>query len=412
MFKKFRHMVKIKSEPTKKYLSAEEPEPERTGDDETYGNNNVDILISKLLKRLDGIRNIPAGEPLKTEVSANLPLPVNIDSFIKNPIPLMPELIGGVLRIGQKMIVTAGSKTGKSFLVMELAMAIATGRDWLGFPCIKGKVLYVNFEIQDASCGDRFLNILQAKGIETTENNLHIWNLRGQQILLKDLVEPLVQLIKKEKYIAVILDPIYKISGGDENSAKDVSALCNDLDAVARQGGCACIYVHHHSKGAQTGKNAMDRGSGSGVFSRDADAIVDIMPLGDFPNDDLMLSENAVPCRAEFTLRDFEDPGQINFFFKYPIHILDTQGVLENAEPKSYSSKSKKEKDAKIKTAMDSAFEKLPEPVRLSDMARAMNRTEATMRTYIKKFPEYSCKNSVVTRKMYENEVDYGEEDV
>ena len=157
MFKKFRHMVKIKSEPTKKYLSAEEPEPERTGDDETYGNNNVDILISKLLKRLDGIRNIPAGEPLKTEVSANLPLPVNIDSFIKNPIPLMPELIGGVLRIGQKMIVTAGSKTGKSFLVMELAMAIATGRDWLGFPCIKGKVLYVNFEIQDASCGDRFL---------------------------------------------------------------------------------------------------------------------------------------------------------------------------------------------------------------------------------------------------------------
>ena len=39
------------------------------------------------------------------------------------------------------------------------------------------------------------------------------------------------------------------------------------------------VYCHHHSKGAQGMKKAMDRASGSGVFARDPDAQLDIIEL-------------------------------------------------------------------------------------------------------------------------------------
>ena len=39
------------------------------------------------------------------------------------------------------------------------------------------------------------------------------------------------------------------------------------------------IYCHHHSKGAQGGKRSMDRASGSGVFARDPDAMLDMTEL-------------------------------------------------------------------------------------------------------------------------------------
>lgn len=66
---------------------------------------------------------------------------------------------------------------------------------------------------------------------------------------------------------------------GDENSADQMAKFCNQFDLVCRELGCAVIYCHHHSKGAQGGKRSMDRASGSGVFARDPDAMLDMTEL-------------------------------------------------------------------------------------------------------------------------------------
>lgn len=60
------------------------------------------------------------------------------------------------------MLISGSSKAGKSFLLMELSIAIAEGKSWLGFPCRKGRVLYVNLEIDPASCVNRFIKIYDA----------------------------------------------------------------------------------------------------------------------------------------------------------------------------------------------------------------------------------------------------------
>ena len=63
------------------------------------------------------------------------------------------------------------------------------------------------------------------------------------------------------------------------NSASDMEAFCNQFDRICTAAGCAVIYWHNHSKGAQGMKKAMDRASGSGVFARDPDAQLDIIEL-------------------------------------------------------------------------------------------------------------------------------------
>jgi RecA-family ATPase len=93
------------------------------------------------------------------------------------------------------------------------------------------------------------------------------------------LAPPLIRRAKKGGYAAVIIDPIYKVITGDENSADQMAHFCNQFDKVCNECGCAVIYCHHHSKGAQGAKRSMDRASGSGVFARDPDALLDMIEL-------------------------------------------------------------------------------------------------------------------------------------
>ena len=178
------------------------------------------------------------------------------------------------------MLLAGPSKAGKSFALIELAIAIAEGKKWLGWQCAKGKVLYVNLELDKASCLHRVKDVYTKLGIPPQNlRNLRIWNLRGITKPMDKLAPSLIWRAKRENFIAVIIDPIYKVITGDENSADQMAHFCNQFDKVCTALGCAVIYCHHHSKGSQGGKRSMDRASGSGVFARDPDALLDMVEL-------------------------------------------------------------------------------------------------------------------------------------
>lgn len=303
---------------------------------------------------------------------------------------LSPPLIDGVLRQGHKMLLAGPSKAGKSYALIELCAAIAEGKNWLGFDCAQGKVMYVNLELDRASCLHRFKDVYTALGYAPDHiSNIDIWNLRGKSVPMDKLAPKLIRRAQKKDYIAVIIDPIYKIITGDENSADQMAHFCNQFDKVCSEVGCAVIYCHHHSKGSQGGKKSMDRASGSGVFARDPDALLDLTELEITdgirkseedklicsvclewilrfnPNfkesasqDDLFsaakMREHALKelseasyklmCadissgkqtlsrrtawRIEGTLREFASFSPINCWFDYPIHRSDSSGIL------------------------------------------------------------------------------------
>ncbi|MGG5346895.1 AAA family ATPase [Enterococcus sp. AZ020] len=230
------------------------------------------------------------------DMNDNLPDPESLADLFDKEIELAPELIKGVLRQGHKMLIAGPSKAGKSFLLMELVIAIAEGTDWLGFPCEQGKVLYVNLELDANSAKNRIVEIYKSLGHgHKNVSNIDIWNLRGKTSPMDKLAPKLIRRAQKAGYIAVVIDPIYKVLTGDENSAHEMANFTNQFDKIATELGCAVIYCHHHSKGSQGGKNSIDRSSGSGVFARDPDAILDLIELP-VTEDRYIVLENQAEC--------------------------------------------------------------------------------------------------------------------
>ncbi len=230
-------------------------------------------------------------------VNDNLPDVESLSDEWERIPELAPALIDGILRQGHKMLISGPSKAGKSYLLIELCIAIAEGRKWLSWKCTKGSVLYVNLELDRASCLHRFKDVYQTLGIPAASlGNIDLWNLRGKSIPMDKLAPKLIRRAQKRNYTAIIIDPIYKVITGDENSADQMARFCNQFDLVCTELGCAVIYCHHHSKGSQGQKKAIDRASGSGVFARDPDAVLDLIELEITP--ELMDQQvNKLVCR-------------------------------------------------------------------------------------------------------------------
>lgn len=339
----------------------------------------------------------------------DLPDEENLADVLFNLPDYAEELIEGILRQGHKMLLVGPSKSGKSFSLIELCIAIAEGTKWMGRQCKQGDVLYVNFELDRASCLHRFKDVYQTLGlVPNNANRIFVWNLRGKTPALDQLVPKLIRRAEKKKYIAVVVDPIYKVITGDENSASEMAKFCNQFDKIADALGASVIYAHHHSKGAQGGKKSMDRASGSGVFARDPDALLDMIELDmnkevkehfinearveamhavldkyvpkwktyiyqtkktddhDFEamNDycaemlgfeqmnelqyltELKVNEakHITALQISGTLREFATFDPINCFFKYPVHFLDNGNLLKGCRPEGSKKKSKFEK--------------------------------------------------------------------
>lgn len=261
------------------------------------------------------------------EAADDLPPFTDLEEVFSNPPELAPELIHGVLRQGHKMLFVGPSKAGKSFALIELAIAIAEGGTWLDFQCSQGKVLYINLEIDSASCIHRFIDVYNALGMPPENlQNIEIWNLRGAAIPMDKLAPKIIRRAKKYGFKAIIIDPIYKVIMGDENAAGDMAKFCNQFDLLCRDLGCSTIYCHHHSKGPQGQKKAMDRASGSGVFARDPDAVIDVTPLS-VKEETGQLSA----FKVSGILREFPPFKEFCIVYHYPIHTVDHSGFLDMA---------------------------------------------------------------------------------
>ncbi len=368
-----------------------------------------------------------------------------------------PCLIEGILRQSHKMLISGPSKAGKSFLLIQLCIAIAEGTSWAGWPCAKGRVLYVNLELDRVSCLHRFFDVY--RGLELVPGNLKnidIWNLRGRTVPMDQLAPRLIRKAKERSYLAVIIDPIYKLITGDENSASQMAYFCGQFDRICTELGCAVIYSHHHSKGSQGTKRSIDRASGSGVFSRDPDALLDLIQL---PVPEPLLEEEedrevrevcgryvaeAVQCgtgkeayacccstlsdedrqlleqelksvrrriagrsawRMEGTLREFPKPRPINLWFEYPVHKADRTGLLRNVQPdgetpwksSKWTLEARKRERYRI---LDDWYRELGKQgeVSIEDLASAMGVTGKTVRNYIREHGGYRIREGIVTR--------------
>lgn len=211
------------------------------------------------------------------ESSPVFKLPEIIDSatFVSTPIPEPQHLIEGLVHQGTKVIVGGGSKSFKTWVQLDAGLSVAYGMPWLEFPTVRGRVLFVNFEIQPAFFQKRIAKIAETRGISLEPGWFDVWNLRGYSAPYALLIPKIIERIKSVGYVLIVLDPIYKLYGAaNENDASEVAQLLNSLEKVCVETGAAVMFGAHYSKGNQAAKESIDRISGSGVFARDPDSII------------------------------------------------------------------------------------------------------------------------------------------
>jgi hypothetical protein len=202
---------------------------------------------------------------------------VNAGKWINERPPDPDPILENVVDSKDKMVVIAPSKMRKSFLMLQMALALAAHPKFLGWIIPKKRrVLYIQLEIQEHHCWRRVRNLARAMGISADDlgDRLMIINGRGLGIRGAAGLERIKQVITDFKPEVIIIDPIYKISEGIENAAEDFKVLLGEFDKLAEDTGAAIFYVHHDTKGAAGNKDIRDRGAGSNVLGRDYDACV------------------------------------------------------------------------------------------------------------------------------------------
>jgi hypothetical protein len=224
---------------------------------------------------LEGLLRISAAaiEDCAARLRPTANVVVNAAHWLTIEPPRLDPVINELIEVGDKLAVIGPSKTRKSFLLLQIAIAIAAGISTLGFEITKARrVLVVQLEIQPKHYHRRLRKMAWALGIspEDIADRLQVLNLRG-----KDIDWPMIErTIRNGKFEVVLFDPLYKLANGDENSAQDMKPILARFDSIAQGCGCAVGYVHHDPKGNTSTRAARDRGAGSNVVGRDFDALI------------------------------------------------------------------------------------------------------------------------------------------
>lgn len=143
------------------------------------------------------------------------------------------------------------SGSGKSFLVVDMAISIAKGADWFGYRVKSCPVVYVCLEgeaglsVRLAAC--RTKGSLPA-GIEFIDQPLNLLDSKD----VRDLVQAIRACEMSE--VVVIIDTLNRAAPGmDENSSVDMGHAIQAAKLVQQAVGGLVLLVHHSGKDATKG---------------------------------------------------------------------------------------------------------------------------------------------------------------
>jgi AAA domain-containing protein/DnaB helicase-like protein len=202
--------------------------------------------------------------------------PLLIEDLAELHKELRPAVLHGLLRQGEVMNIIAPPKTGKSWLVYQLLLSMATGRRFLGFLPEPGAVALIDNELHKETLSFRIPATAKAMALDLEEyrGKLHVKSLRGKWVDIYGIGRWLLSNFKPGELKLAVIDSWYRAlpKGANENDPGVMAEIYNYVDTIADKLGCAIVNIHHSTKGSQASKAITDVGSGSGVQSRAADA--------------------------------------------------------------------------------------------------------------------------------------------
>lgn len=161
--------------------------------------------------------------------------------------PKIQWLVPNVLKMHGLASIYGASGSGKTFLVLDLLLAIASGRTWFGLKSKTTPVTYVCLESRDGI----------AQRVKAWEDKYqpcppNFKQIHDDFILTNEShVSALVEVIKSSNMCngIIAIDTLNASAHGlDENSSRDMSSVIDGLKLLRDKTGCAVLIIHHSGK--------------------------------------------------------------------------------------------------------------------------------------------------------------------
>lgn len=167
-------------------------------------------------------------------------------------LPPVEPLIDGILDLDNIGETYGKYGAGKSFLILDWGLSVATGRDWWGHKVNRGKVLYVVGEGVTGT-GPRYQAWCDYHEVHDVGPDM-VWLPYAPNLLAADERSALLSFVMKERPILTILDTLARhLPGGNENESAVMSAMVETLDEIRRLTKGHAHVVHHPGKAEEAG---------------------------------------------------------------------------------------------------------------------------------------------------------------
>jgi hypothetical protein len=200
-------------------------------------------------------------EKLKAPPAANRPrfhtfsLAESIDRALTNH---TKPLVDGLLDQGTLAVVYGKPNCGKSFVALDIAGCVASGRPWNGHATESGLTVYIA-----AEGGAGIHRRVRALAVEKSlplDVPFAIAPCSVDLFSTTADLRPIIAHIKSLEHSLgaparlVVVDTLARVfGGGDENSGKDMGQLLTNLDAIREATGATVLVVHHSGKDSSKG---------------------------------------------------------------------------------------------------------------------------------------------------------------
>jgi len=149
-------------------------------------------------------------------------------------------------------IVGGEPKCCKSFLALDIAVSVASGRPCLRRYAVKQPGPVLLFAAEDALhvVRERVAGICAAAGVDLDALPLHVITAPTVRLDLPRDQKRLRRTVEQLRPRLLVLDPFVRLHRVDENAAADVAPLLAFLRQLEREIETAVLLVHHARKGA------------------------------------------------------------------------------------------------------------------------------------------------------------------
>lgn len=207
--------------------------------------------------------------------------PISAREFVTRTGPRDPsgDLLGPLLRKGQRVIIGGRTGHGKTTLALQMISAAAYSEsflDWHGRPngC---RCLVIALEGDDNSVAQRITEM----GLAERNGNVQIVHIPDGIDLEDEENRAAIERELATGYELVVLDPCYRLMQGEFKEEANAQKLVNILDRWRARYGC-CIVVPLHVRKGRKGQPrlSVDDLYGSAVFVWNAEVVIGIQRRG------------------------------------------------------------------------------------------------------------------------------------